>query len=120
LSAAAGFGFASLAVREGQTLEALASAGVGCPEWMAAGEDDHGRAFLLLAELPGTVDLRQFLGDRRGPAERYRFARGLGAALARVHAAGFDHPDLYAKHVLVDPVTEACYFLDWQRSRRHR
>ena len=27
-------------------------------------------------------------------------ARPLGAALARLHAAGFDHPDLYAKHVL--------------------
>jgi tRNA A-37 threonylcarbamoyl transferase component Bud32 len=121
VSAAAGFGFVSLAVREARTLAALAAAGAGCPEWVAAGEDDRGRAFLLLAELPGTVDLRQYLRDRRGApaAERYRFARGLGAALANIHNAGFDHPDLYAKHVLIDPLTEGCYFLDWQRSRRH-
>jgi tRNA A-37 threonylcarbamoyl transferase component Bud32 len=122
LSAAAGFGFASLAGREAQTLAALRTVGVACPEWMAAGEDDHGRAFLLLAALPNAVDLRQFLRDRQNspPAERYRFARNLGAALSGIHAAGFDHPDLYAKHVFVAAATGACYFLDWQRSRQRR
>jgi tRNA A-37 threonylcarbamoyl transferase component Bud32 len=119
LSAAAGFGFASLAVREARTLAALAAAGVACPEWIAAGEDGSGRAFLLLADLPGAVDLRQHLRDQRGaaPGQRYRFATDLGAAVARAHEAGFDHPDLYAKHVLVDPATGRCSFLDWQRSR---
>jgi tRNA A-37 threonylcarbamoyl transferase component Bud32 len=121
-SAAVGFGFSSLAVREARTLEALSAAGVACPEWMAAGEDDHGRAFLLLLALPGTVDLRQYLQDHRGdtPRERYRFARGLGTALAGIHRAGYDHPDLYAKHILVATATGQCYFLDWQRSRRRR
>jgi heptose I phosphotransferase len=121
-SAAAGFGFASLAVREARTLTALRAAGVACPEWIAAGEDGQGRAFLLLAVLPGTIDLRQFLRDHAGsaPAERYHFARRLGAALAGIHEAGFDHPDLYAKHVLVAPATGQCFFLDWQRSRRRR
>jgi len=119
-SAVAGFGFSSLAVREARTLEALHRAGVACSDWMAAGEDDHGRAFLLLLALPGAVDLRQFLRDRQdaAPHERYRFARRLGAALAAIHQAGFDHPDLYAKHILVAPDTQQCYFLDWQRSRR--
>jgi hypothetical protein len=42
----------------------------------------------------------------------------LGEALAHVHDSGFDHPDLYAKHVLVDPRDLHVYFLDWQRSRR--
>ncbi len=122
LSAAAGFGFASLAVREARVLTVLAAAGVPCPEWMAAGEDDQGRAFLLLAAMPETVDLRQFLQDSRGvsPREQYRFARRLGTTLAAIHEAGFDHPDLYAKHVLVAPATGQCYFLDWQRSRRRR
>ncbi|HKI30501.1 MAG TPA: lipopolysaccharide kinase InaA family protein [Gemmataceae bacterium] len=122
LSAVAGFGFASLAGREAQTLAALRTAGVACPECMAAGEDKQGRAFLLLAALPDAVDLRQFLRDRRGlpPGQRYRFARNLGAALSVIHEAGFDHPDLYAKHVLVAAATERCYFLDWQRSRRRR
>jgi heptose I phosphotransferase len=121
-SAVAGFGFASLAVREARTLAALRAAGVACPEWVAAGEDDRGRAFLLLAALPGAVDLRQYLRDRARaePGARCRFARRLGAALAGIHEAGFDHPDLYAKHVLVEPATGECYFLDWQRSRRRR
>jgi tRNA A-37 threonylcarbamoyl transferase component Bud32 len=121
-SAVAGFGFASLAVREARVLAALHAAGIPCPEWIAAGEDDHGRAFLLLALLPGTVDLREFLQENRGatPGERYRFSRRLGATLAAIHNAGFDHPDLYAKHVLVAPATGQCYFLDWQRSRPRR
>ncbi len=121
-SAAAGFGFASLATREARTLAALRRAGVPCPDWMAFAEDNQGHGCVLLAELPATIDLRQYLRDRRArtPAARFRFARSLGAALAGVHAAGFDHPDLYAKHVLVAPATGQCYFLDWQRSRRRR
>ncbi len=119
-SAAAGFGFVSVAVREARTLAALRAAGVASPEWIATGEDERGRAFLLLAALPSAVDLRQYLHDRRmaAPAERYRFAHRLGTALAAIHEAGFDHPDLYAKHVLVTPATGECHFLDWQRSRR--
>jgi tRNA A-37 threonylcarbamoyl transferase component Bud32 len=122
LSAVAGFGLASLAVREARTLASLHAAAVACPDWIAAGEDGRGRAFLLIAALPGTVDLRQYLREHVGATsgERYRFARRLGAALAGIHAAGFDHPDLYAKHVLVNPATGQCCFLDWQRSRRRR
>jgi Lipopolysaccharide kinase (Kdo/WaaP) family len=48
----------------------------------------------------------------------------LGRALAAIHAAGFHHPDLYSKHVLVgrDPATGAVTFafLDWQRAGRRR
>jgi tRNA A-37 threonylcarbamoyl transferase component Bud32 len=118
-SAWAGFGLVSKSLREARTLAALSGAGVARPEWIAAGEDDHGRAFLLVEDLSGAVDLRQFLRDRRGSqAEPYRFARRLGAALARIHEAGFDQPDLYAKHVLVDPRTPAVHLIDWQRSRR--
>jgi tRNA A-37 threonylcarbamoyl transferase component Bud32 len=121
-SAADGFGFSSLAVREADVLAALRRAGVPCPEWMAVGEGDGGRAFLLLRALPDAVDLRQFLQDRRRAtaAARYEFARRLGAMLAAIHEAGFDHPDLYAKHVLVAPASGQCYFLDWQRSRRRQ
>src|SRR4051812_39754035 len=44
----AGFGFVSDALREMHLLQALHRAGVGCPEWLAAGESDRGQAFLLL------------------------------------------------------------------------
>jgi tRNA A-37 threonylcarbamoyl transferase component Bud32 len=116
-----GFGRVSRSAREALTLRRLREAGVGCPEWVAHGEDDRGRAFLLVRELTDTVELRQFVAERsewpRG--RRYAFARRLGSELARVHQAGVNHPDLYAKHVLVRPADEAIFFLDWQRSRWH-
>src|SRR5579871_5176491 len=55
-SAWAGFGLVSKSRREAATLQALARAGLRCPEWIAAGEDDTGQAFLLLREWTGGVD----------------------------------------------------------------
>jgi hypothetical protein len=121
-NACAGFGPASRSCREGQTLRALRRAGIGCPDWIAAGEDDHGRAFLLLAEIRDAVDLQQFLASPAGkqPATRRTLAQRLGVTLSRMHAAGFDHPDLYAKHVLVRTTDLSIHLLDWQRTRRPR
>ncbi len=116
--AAAGFGFVSRSLREARTLEALQREGVGCPEWLAAGEDEGGRAFLLVRETPGAKELRAWLRQEVDPAERCRLTRCLGAALARMHTAGFSHPDLYSKHVLIASDAESVQFLDWQRSRR--
>src|SRR6185437_2145150 len=81
----AGFGFVSKSCREYRLLQALAAAGVGCPEPVAAGEDGRGRAFLLLREVSGGRDLRAFLAGL-APHERRRAARRLGGALARLHA----------------------------------
>jgi heptose I phosphotransferase len=117
-NALAGFGFVSRSVREACLLNALQRENVGCPEWIAAGEDEHGRAFLLVREIADAVDLRTFLRDHGDAACRRRMARRLGALLAQVHRAGFDQPDLYAKHVLVRPSDETIFLLDWQRSRR--
>jgi hypothetical protein len=116
-----GFGFFSKSVREARVLDSASRAGIGCPKWIAAGEDDRGRAFLLVQALSGAVDLRAYL-DRLSsrPAARRKFLRTLGEAIARLHAAGFDHPDLYSKHVLVQPDGESVHFIDWQRSRRPR
>jgi hypothetical protein len=118
-SAWAGCGFASRSTREARMLQAARRAGIACPEWIAAGEDNHGRAFLLLRRIEGAVDLRTFLGHNcRTPRDRRTFAGQLGAALARLHAAGFGHPDLYAKHILVSPADGTIHFLDWLRARR--
>ncbi len=117
-SASAGFGFVSRSLREARTLEALGREGVGCPEWLAAGEDEYGRAFLLVRETPGAAELRTWLVQQTDPAVRRRLAHALGVALARLHAAGFSHPDLYSKHVLVGADGATVQFLDWQRSRR--
>jgi tRNA A-37 threonylcarbamoyl transferase component Bud32 len=55
-------------------------------------------------------------------SERRRLAAALGRELARIHAAGFEQPDLYAKHILVRPSAGGYRFcfLDWQRSRIRR
>jgi hypothetical protein len=121
-SAWGGFGFVSRSCREALLLRQLAPTTIDGPEMIAAGEDGRGRAFLLVREMPGTVDLRHFL--RANEAGRHRAASWLGRSLAAIHAAGFTHPDLYSKHILVrcdggsGAVTFA--FLDWQRSRRLR
>jgi tRNA A-37 threonylcarbamoyl transferase component Bud32 len=120
-SAWAGFGFVPRASREYRLLRDLAAAGIACSEAIAVGSDGRGRAFLLLREVGGR-DLRAFL--ERAPARLRRLtAVRLGEALARIHAAGFDHPDLYSKHILVSRApghSLRIHFLDWQRSCRRR
>ena len=120
LSAWAGFGPASKSVREALTLRALPPGAASVPDWMATGETADGQAFLLLRELPGAVELRRYLADRRDapPPWRRRFARRLAGALAHLHTTGFAHGDLYANHVLIVPETEAIHLVDWQRSFR--
>ncbi|MBV9126318.1 MAG: phosphotransferase, partial [Planctomycetes bacterium] len=118
VNALAGFGFVSRSRREAHLLRRLPRAGIGCPEFLAAGEDGRGRAFLLVREVTGSVDLRTNLRDDLATKpERRAFARRLGETLAKLHNAGFDHPDLYAKHILVGTGDGAIHFLDWQRSR---
>src|SRR5438067_7197805 len=56
----AGFGWATRSYREALTLRELQRAGAPCPDWIAAGEDGRGQAFLLMRALPGK-DLRDFL-----------------------------------------------------------
>jgi tRNA A-37 threonylcarbamoyl transferase component Bud32 len=117
----AGFGFVSKSRREMEVLKAVAGEGIRGPEFIAAGEHG-GRAFLLLREMPGT-DLWAFLKERRNRDRRRSFAKHLGVALAEIHAGGFDHPDLYSKHILVRTTglnEYALCFLDWQRSRRRK
>ncbi len=96
-----GFGFRSRSLRKARTLQALGREGMPGPEWLAAGEDGRGRAFVLVREVAG-VELRAVLRAEKDSARRRRIARNLGAALARLHGAGFRHPDLYANHVFVD------------------
>jgi tRNA A-37 threonylcarbamoyl transferase component Bud32 len=119
-NALGGFGWISHARREARLLQDLRHSGVGCPDWIAAGEDDSGRAFLLLRGLNGTIDLRTYLRRQRHAPRRWRrgFARHLGETLAHLHDSGFEHHDLYAKHVLVDPHDASLHMVDWQRSSR--
>jgi tRNA A-37 threonylcarbamoyl transferase component Bud32 len=116
-----GFGWRSKSCREMALFRMLREEGLDCPEAIAAGEVE-GKAFILLREVDGAVDLRCTLEQLTSTDRRRRLARELGAALARIHAAGFDQPDLYSKHVLVEDRagTNRFWFLDWQRSQKHR
>jgi tRNA A-37 threonylcarbamoyl transferase component Bud32 len=115
------FGFVSRSRREWRVLQALRQRGIACPEPLAVGEDGD-RALLLTRELAGMLDLPSYLeeGDCNTRAMRYRLARRLGQTLARFHAAGFSHPDLYAKHVFIHTETGSIQFVDYQRTRWRR
>ena len=103
LNAWHGFGWCATAVREAAILIAAKRAGLACPEVAAFGE--HGRsAFVLLRGETELVELRALLPTIKADAERSRLAEALGHELARLHDAGFEHPDPFAKHVLVSDV----------------
>jgi heptose I phosphotransferase len=113
-----GFGLASRSLREAHTLQALRREGLPGPEWLAAGEDGRGQAFLLVREAEGARGLPALLQSANDPTERRRLAWRLGATLARLHDAGFEHRDLYAKHVVIEPENGDVMLVDWQRARR--
>lgn len=116
-----GFGRVSRAEREAKVLERLEAAGLPGPHGVAYGEDGRGRAFLLVDELTGCRELREVLADPAlAPTERRTLAKRLGESIADLHAAGFDTPDLAAKHVFVRPGTFAVTVLDWPSSRPGR
>ncbi|HZV04574.1 MAG TPA: lipopolysaccharide kinase InaA family protein [Gemmataceae bacterium] len=110
-----GFGLLSRCLREARLLQILEREGLPGPEWLAAGEDDRGRAFLLVRGAPG-MELRAVLTAEKDARCRRRIARKLGAALARLHTAGFHHPDLYANHLFLDLAGDSIHILDWQRA----
>jgi len=115
LNAWHGFGWCATAVREAAILIAAKEAGVGCADVVAFGEHERSSFVLLRAESDMT-ELPTLASD----TERGDLAESLGRALAKLHAAGFEHPDLFAKHILVEPATQRICILDWARARRRR
>jgi tRNA A-37 threonylcarbamoyl transferase component Bud32 len=111
----------SLSEREAQNIAALRKLNVSTPAVLACGEH-QGRAFLLLSAVRGAIDLREFL-FRMGaalPDRRRSFvASRLGEDIARVHAAGYDAPDLLCKHVLIHPRRLTLTLIDWARTHRY-
>jgi hypothetical protein len=114
----AGVGWASKSVREARVLRAVADAGLGGPEVVAAGEAG-GRAFLLMRAVADAVELRDYLASFPPGQVPSWAACWLGRELARFIAACFCHPDLYSKHLLVQrtPQGPRLVLVDWQRSR---
>src|SRR5947209_1920402 len=59
----AGYGWVSKSVREARVLNDLREARIRAPQALAFGEDGGGRAFVLVKESRGAIDLRTFLQD---------------------------------------------------------
>lgn len=122
----AGFGWGTKARREWRVLEALARAGVGCPEPIVLAERGglRPRGYLMLGAIPDSHELGRYLAARGAGMtlrERRSLARQLGREIARMHDAGIDHPDLFAKHILLDGASPPrVYFIDMQRSSLRR
>ncbi|MEQ1893156.1 MAG: lipopolysaccharide kinase InaA family protein [Planctomycetota bacterium] len=68
--------------------------------------------FLVTGWVPAPR-LDQFLAQA-GPPERAAALRALGASLARLHALGFVHRDLFARNLLVEPGPELVYLDAWR------
>ena len=106
-----GFGRVSKSLREGTVLREIEARGLPVPRWLAFGEDDSGRAFLLVEEVAGTRDLRHAARDPRLPVLLARLC-------ATLHQGDIDHPDLGAKHLLL--AGDTLTVLDWQRASLRR
>jgi tRNA A-37 threonylcarbamoyl transferase component Bud32 len=105
-----GFGWSSVSAREARVLRRLEECRLPGPKWLACGES-AGQAFLLVAAAENAVDLQNIQGMTDNVASR------IGREIARIHAAGIDQPDLFAKHILVNRDSGQLTILDWQRAR---
>lgn len=73
--------------------------------------------WLVLRELPGSMDLLEMLRGTLTPAERRALLAAAGRAIRTLHDAGFDHPDLHLKNLLFD-AHGVVRVLDLDRVRR--
>jgi tRNA A-37 threonylcarbamoyl transferase component Bud32 len=111
-----GFGFVSKSTREAKILHLAEKAKIPCPQVLAHGHSGP-QAFLLVEDKSGMMEIRQYV--QQHPQQKTRVARALGREIARMHAAGFEHGELFTKHILIGPDGCIC-FLDWQRARLHK
>jgi tRNA A-37 threonylcarbamoyl transferase component Bud32 len=103
------FGWASISLREAKVIARLEQLGLPGPKKLAAGEYG-GQGFLLVEAADEAAELCSLSPIDVHLAER------LGRIIARLHAAGIDQPDLFAKHILVRSRDLAITILDWQRA----
>jgi 3-deoxy-D-manno-octulosonic acid kinase len=98
------FVLAGRARREVEALARLRGAGIA-PDVL--GLEARGpwlkRLRIAVREVPGALDLVRWIGADARRADDVVVARAMGAAVARMHAAGVAHADLHVGNVLVDP-----------------
>jgi len=107
--------------REHENLLALGALGVRVPRaiaWAAGGLRESA-SVVVMEQVRHRRTLRDAL-EMAGAAERRRLGEGLLALVARLHAQGFHHRDLYLQHVIVREPDEALVLIDVGRVRRAR
>ena len=117
-------------LREAESIRAFRALGLGVPELVYCGarkQGDTWQALLVTEELPGFVALDRWYATQAenvSPAARGLLLDRLGQSLALMHAAGWQHGCLYAKHVFVR-VEEGSYgptvevaLIDLEKCRR--
>jgi hypothetical protein len=96
-------------------------AGVPVPEPLGIVSRPRGlgtrRGWLLVREEAGARDLLAFLVGAPSAAERRRVLRTAGEVVRRLHDAGFEHPDLHLKNLLLQS-DGGVLILDLDRVRR--
>ena len=123
------FLFRSRAMNSWHVAQALGSAGLPCPEHVAAAERRRWRllqeAYLVTREVPGGETLCEYLArlDPRRPegrAHRRALARNLGHLVRDFHKAGFYHADLKLKNILLSGPDSwpHVWLLDTDRTKR--
>ena len=92
-------------VGELRALAGARSAGVPVPEALGVVSRPAGlstrRGWLLAREVADARDALAFLASRPSAARRHGVLAAAGRAMRRLHDAGFEHPDLHLKNLLV-------------------
>lgn len=103
--------------REWHLLAWMHGRGLPVPRPVAARVRRHGVCYsadLVTARLPRVWTLADLLGRWALPEDSWR---AVGAAIARLHAAGVCHADLNARNILLDDGGKV-FLLDFDRARR--
>jgi hypothetical protein len=103
---------ASDAADEWDAISIARAGGIAVPEPVVLAQRGgliaSGRSCLAIAELPDCDALERWLPrvrDALSDCRRRDLARALGAFIARFHATGLNHRDLYLAHVFIDEST---------------
>ncbi|MBI1827800.1 MAG: hypothetical protein HY287_02715 [Planctomycetes bacterium] len=121
-------GAKSLAGIEWHWLNELKASGIPCATPIALGEQFDGtcevRSAIVIAEVPGqSLEKELAVSNAVSRALIWRLIPPLAALIARFHAAGFVHRDLYLSHIFFDAQANdqtSLHLIDLQRVLRPR